>query len=158
MDLVQATGIPETLTLGDIAYQVRLLTMREWAVVQSYLKSQLPSPVTRAYIAIQQAKNEGTPIDQATEDRMLDRAEQKALAWPPKLGSEAWFDALSAATGGDAKLLYEILSKCQLDFTLDKAEQLSPKLSSDDWANLIRVSLWGTHPRPKDEPAPTPEA
>jgi hypothetical protein len=153
MDLAQATGTPEEISLGGVPRPVRLLTMREWANISALIKKHCPSPVTRAYMAIQQAKNEGMPIDPLIEERMLDRAERQALAWPPRLGSEAWFDALNGIDGGDARLLHEVLSKTDLGFTPEAADALAPKVTPDEWADLFRVALYGTHPRPKGEAA-----
>lgn len=149
MDLAQATGVDEEITLGGGEYRVRLLTMREWGVLSSWLKSKIPSPVTNALLAIQQAKNAGEPIGQAAQDDLLDHAQRSALKWPPRLGTEAWFDAIGSIDGGDARFLYEVLSKTHLDFTEEKAKALVPKVTGEEWGELIRVSLFGTHPRPK---------
>src|SRR4051812_24929555 len=100
MDSVQATGGGEELTLGGQTFNIRLLTIREWAEVQKFLKKELPSPVTRAAIAIQQSKAMGTPLDATTIDAMYDRAERAALTWPPRLGSKEWFDAMDLVEGG----------------------------------------------------------
>jgi hypothetical protein len=159
MDLVQATGGGEELTLGGQAFNPRLLTLREWAEVQKFLKKELPSPVTRAAIAIQQAKDEGTPLDQATMDALYDRAEKAALTWPPRIGTKEWFDALDTVEGGWERVLFEVVSKVNPAFTLPQADELAPKVKANEWADLIRVSLWGTHPAPKGEGAtPGPPA
>jgi hypothetical protein len=156
MDLVQATGGGEELALGGQTFNIRLLTLREWAEVQKFLKKELPSPVTRVGIAIQQAKVAGTPLDSSTVDALYDRAEKAALTWPPRLGSKEWFDGLDTIEGGWERVLFEVLSKTYPAFTLSQADELAPKVKANEWADLIRVSLWGTHPAPKDEGA-TPE-
>lgn len=153
MDLAQATSAPEEITLGGNPFRVRLLTMREWGSVSAFIKKECPSPVTRAFIGIQQAKDEGSPLDAEVEERILDRAERAAINWPPRLGSEAWFDALTSIDGGDAKLLFEVVSKTDLALTLEAAAALAEKVTREEWADLIRVALYGTHPRPKDEAA-----
>jgi hypothetical protein len=149
MDLATATNAPEEITLGGKTYRVRLLTMRERGIIQAFLKSRLQSPNTRAAIAIQQAKDAGTPLDRPIEDRIWERAEMAALTWPPRFGSAAWFDAVDGIEGGWEQVLFEVLSKVDLDFTLDKAGELAPSVTMDEWADLIRVAFWGTPPAPK---------
>lgn len=151
MDLTQATGTPETITISGREYPVRLLNMREWASVQSFLKKEQPSPVTRACVAIDQARAAGTPLSRQTQDAMLDHAQVAALNWPPRLGSDAWFDALARIDDGDARLLHEVLSKTDAAFTIERARELAPAVTSAEWGELIRVALFGTHPRPKGE-------
>lgn len=154
MDLAQATGVPEPVELAGQDYPVRLLTMREWAALSSWLKKESPSPVTRAAQAIKQARLAGEPFDIATEKALLDHAQQAALNWPPRIGSSEWFEAISRVDGGDVRLLYEVLSKTDLGFTLEKAEALAPRIDREEWADLVRVSFYGTHPVPKPTPAP----
>jgi hypothetical protein len=128
--------------------------MKEWASLSSFIKKNLPSPVTRAAIAVEQAKADGTPLSQATQDAMFDHAQAAAINWPPRLGSDAWFDALARIDGGDAQLLHEVLSKTDPGFTLEKARETAPRVTSAEWGELVRVALHGTHPRPKDEAKP----
>ncbi len=154
MDLAQATGAAETIDLGGEPYQVRLLTMREWGGVMAWLKRENPSPVTRAGIAIQQAKDDGVPMDSATEDKILDHAQRTALSWPPRLGSPAWFDALDRIEGAYGRLLLEVLSKTDPTFTLERGDALAQRVRSEEWPELVRVALWGTPPAPKAETPP----
>jgi hypothetical protein len=156
MDLAQATSAPEEITLGGQTFNIRLLTLREWGLVQSWLKRELPSPVTRAAIAIQQSKASGSPLDATTIDALYDRAEKAALTWPPQIGTKEWFDGLDTVEGGWERVLFEVVSKVNPTFTLAQADELAPKVKANEWADLIRVSLWGTHPAPKGEGA-TPE-
>lgn len=158
MDLCQATGTPEEITLGGQTFNIRLLTLREWAEVQKYLKKELPSPVTRVGIAVDQAWDAGTPLKQTTIDALYDRAERAALTWPPRIGTKEWFDGLDTVEGGWERLLFEVISKTHPVFTLAQAHELAPKVKANEWADLIRVALWGTHPAPKDEGAPPPPA
>ncbi len=154
MDLAQATGAVETIDLGGEPYKVRLLTMKEWGAITAWLKRENPSPVTRAMIAIQQAKDEGMAIDAATQDEILDHAQRNALSWPPRLGSTAWFDVLDRVDGGHSRLLLEVLSKADPAFTLGHGEALAPRMSTDEWNDLVRVALYGTPPAPKSETSP----
>jgi hypothetical protein len=159
MDLVQATGGGEELTLGGQTFNIRLLILLEWAEVQKFLKKELPSPITRVGIAVDQAWDAGTPLKQATIDALYDRAERAALTWPPRIGTKEWFDGLDTIEGGWERVLFEVVSKTHPAFTLAQANELAPKVKANEWADLIRVSLWGTHPAPKGEGAePEPPA
>jgi hypothetical protein len=133
MDLVQATGGGEELLLGGQTFNIRLLTLREWSEVQKFLKKELPSPVTRAAIAIQQAKVAGTPLDSSTVDALYDRAEKAALTWPPRIGTKEWFDALDTVEGGWERVLFEVVSKVNPAFTLPQADELAPKVKANGW-------------------------
>lgn len=154
MDLATAAGLPEDVALGGEPHRVRLLTMRERGVIQGYLKKHLQNPVARAAIAIQEAKDAGHPLDVAVENRLWDRAEAAALSWPPRFGSQAWFNAIDGIEGGWERVLYEVLSKADLAFTMDDAEALAPAVSLDEWGDLIRVAFWGQPPAPKGGGAP----
>lgn len=156
MDLAQAVNIPEEITLADNVYTVRLLTMREWAAISAFIKKAMPSPVTQALLALQQAKAMGETLGQAAQDELLDHAQRAALKWPPKFGSDAWFDAIGAIDGGDAKLLLEVLGKTHLDFDEAKAKSLAAKLSPEEWSELLRVAMYGTQPRPKGDGGTAP--
>jgi hypothetical protein len=151
MDLAQAVNSPEEIELDGKEYRVRLLTMREWAVLSVFIKKNVPSPVTNALLAVQQARTAGEVVGQAAQDDLLDHAQRMALRWPPRLGTTAWFDAINSIEGGDARLLLEILNKCDPSFDEARAAALVPRLSDDEWGDLIRVSLYGTHPRPKGD-------
>jgi hypothetical protein len=155
MDLAQATGVPETVKLGGEEYSVRLLSHREWGAVQAFLKRELPSPVTRVGVAIDEARAAGTPLSKSAVDQLYDRAEAAATHWPPQHGSQAWLNALSGIDGGDAQVLFEVLSKTDPAFTIEKAAALAPKVVTAEWDELFRVSLYGGPPRPKGEAAPT---
>jgi hypothetical protein len=147
MDLAVATGVPEEITLAGKTYRARLLSMRERGVLQSYLKSKLVSPVTRIGNAIDEAKAAGAPLSKAAKDDLYERAEVAALTWPPRFGSPAWFDAVDGIEGGWEQVLFEVLSKVDPDFTLDRAEKLAPAVTLDEWGDLIRVAFWGTPPK-----------
>jgi hypothetical protein len=155
MDLAVATGVPEEITLAGKTYRARLLSMRERGVLQAFLKQHLQSPNTRAAIAIQQAKDAGTPLDRPIEDRIWERAEVAATTWPPRFGSPAWFDAVDGIEWGWEHVLFEVVSKVDPGFTLDQAEKLAPSVTMDEWADLIRVAFWGTPPAPKKDASPT---
>jgi hypothetical protein len=153
VDLAEATGNPEWITLGGDEYPVRLLRMEEWGAVTSWLKRENPSPVTRAALAISQAQQAGEPLTAEAEEKLLDHAQRAALSWPPKVGTPEWFDAIERVEGGMKKLLHEVLSRTDPAFTTERAEALAPRVSRPEWGELIRVSLFGGAPRPKDDGA-----
>lgn len=162
MDLAIAANIPEEVTLGGKPYRVRLLTIRERGQLQAYLKTKLQSPITRTAIAIQQAREAGTQLDKDIENRMHDRAEAAAMAWPPRFGSQAWFEAIDGIEGGWEQVLYEVVSKTEPSFALEDAEKLAPRIKGEEWFELGRVAFWGTPPAPKgggaDGASPTPSS
>lgn len=153
MDLAESTGNPEWITLGGDEYPVRLLKLEEWGAVTSWLKRENPSPITRAAMAISQAQQMGEPLSAEAEEKLLDHAQRAALSWPPKLGTPEWFDAIERVEGGTAKLLYEVLHRTDAAFTAERAGPLAPRVSRPEWGELIRVSLFGGAPRPKDDGA-----
>lgn len=147
MDLAQATGAVETIDLAGEEHQVRLLTLKEWGAITAWLKRQNPSPLTRAAQSIEQARVQGEPLSAATQDQLLDHAQRAALNWPPRLGSTEWFDALDRSDGGQGRLLFEVLSKTEPEFTIERAEVLVKRFSVDDFNELLRVALYGAPPR-----------
>lgn len=147
MDLAQATDAIETIDLAGEEHSVRLLTMREWGAVTAWLKRQAPSPITRAGRAIDQAAADGEPLSFATQEAMLNHAQRSALNWPPRLGSEAWFDAFDRVDGGQARLVFDVLSKTE-SVTIERVEALVKRFGVDDFNELLRVALYGTPPRP----------
>jgi hypothetical protein len=158
VDLAVAANVPEEVTLGGKPYRIRLLTMRERGVLQGFLKSKLVSPVTRVGTAIDEARAAGAPLSKAAVDQLYERAEAAALAWPPRFGSRAWFDAMDGIEGGYERLLFEVVSKVDLAFTIEQAEGLAPDVTNDEWFDLVRVAFWGTPPAPKKgaDASPTP--
>jgi hypothetical protein len=149
MDLAQATGAAEAIDLAGEPHAVRLLTMREWGELTAWLKRAQPSPLTRAAIAIQEAEDLGQPLSAANQDALLDHAARASLAWPPRLGSKEWLDAFDASEGGQAQFVFHVLRHADPSITLDRVERLVPRMRSGDFAELLRVALYGTHPAPK---------
>ena len=148
MDLSQATGAVETIDVAGEEHLVRPLTMKEWGAVTAWLKRQAPSPVTRAGRAIDQAAADGEPLSFATQEAMLNHAQRSALNWPPRLGSEAWFDALDRTEGGQARLVFEVLSKTET-VTLEQVEAPVKRFDVGDFNELLRVALYGAAAAPK---------
>jgi hypothetical protein len=159
MDLAVAAGVPEEVTLGGKTYRARLLTMRERGVIQEFIKLKHQSPVTRVGIAIDEAAAGGTPLTKAAKDELYERAEVAATTWPPRFGSTAWFAALDGIEGGWERVIFEVVSKVDPGFTLERADELAPSVTQDELFDLIRVAFWGTPPAPKkDAPPPTTES
>jgi hypothetical protein len=107
---------------------------------------------------MKEAREAGSPLDKRTVDELYERAEALAASWPPMHGTQAWLNILSGLDGGDAKVLYEVLSKTDPAFTIEAAAALAPKVMTDEWDELFRVSLWGGPPRPKGGTATGPSA
>ncbi len=147
MDLAQATGAVETIDLAGEEHACRLLTMKEWGQITAWLKRCNPSPLTRAAQAIEQARESGEPLSAETKNELLEHAQIAALAWPPRLGSTAWFESFDAVDGGPAQMVWQILAKADPAFTLDHAEALVRRFTTADFNEMLRVALYGNPPR-----------
>lgn len=157
MDLLQATGAAETLTLDGEPFPVRPLKLKEWAELQAFLVKSYPSPLARAAKAIQDRKAAGEEITVDTEEMLLDHAQREELNWPPRVGSKGWWFAIDHADGGTVELIRVALSKTIPGFDRVKAEALYSRLSPLELGQLVRFALFGERPaaieRPKEEPA-----
>lgn len=153
MDLSVATNQPEAVTLGGETHLARPLTMKEWGKLQAWIKRELPSPVKRALDGLQQAKDDAVQYDLDVMQHVLDHAQQQALAWPPRIGSAAWFDLLNHIEGGVGQYVFTVLSLCNPALTAQEAEQLAKRASDTELAELTRWVLYGKPPVPKS-PAP----
>lgn len=158
MDLAQATGAIESIDLAGQSYPIRALTLNEWGKLQAWLKKHHPSPVTRAAEAIKQARDAGAPLDQATQDDLLDHAQRAALTWPPRVGTRSWLDAIESAEGGLEHLLHAVLSAADPAATPERAELLARAVPVEGWIELISLALHGRPSAPKAAPAARPAA
>lgn len=152
MDFIQATNTPVTLKLAGSNYSVRFLNFRELAPVSAWIEEHIPSPYARAAQALTQLRASGKAPDTATEELLLDHAANQTLAWPPRVGSKQWFDALDGAEGGLVELVYTILSKTVPTLDRGKTQELTDKLSSEEILEVVYLGVFGARPK-KDEAA-----
>lgn len=156
MNFIQATNTPIKIELGGERYSVRFLNFRELAPVSAWIEEHVPSPLANATQTIQKLRSAGKSPDSTMEELLLDHAMNQMLSWPPKVGTEPWFDALDGTDGGLAELVYTILSKTVVGFDRDKARTLSDKMSREEVLELAYLGVYGIR-RKKDEAADEPE-
>ena len=156
MNLIQATNSPISLRLAGHKYKVRPLTFRELAPISVWIEEHVPSPYARAAQALTQLRSGGKAPDSATEELLLDHAASQSLAWPPKAGTKAWFDALDGADGGLVELVYMILVQTNPTLDRPKVQEIVDKLTVEDLLALIYLGVLGISPK-KVEDAEEPE-
>ena len=154
MDLIQATNAPVPLELAGSNYPARALKFKEWGAFQAWLERALPNPIARAVRALDQLRASGTPADPATEELVLDHAQKEAAAWPPRVGSKAWLDAVDAAPSGLAELVRACLAPTNPAFDAAAAEALAERLAAPDVVRLVNLCVFGV----RDPKAPGPPA
>lgn len=144
--LDELTAAPRTLTLAGRHFTVSPLELREWGELQGWLKDNGQSPL----------KAIGPGLDSLSDaDRrvVLSMAMEKQLRWPPRVATTGWFEAISSATGGDARFLWTVLRKHQPDLTLDEADRLAQAAGVEESQTLVLLAI-GVEPPPKS-PAPS---
>lgn len=163
MDIFQATNAAITLHLAGADYRVRTLKYRELAEISAWLDHHAASPFDLAVRAIARTKADGAPLDEAAEGLLLDRAEGKMQAWPPRVATPEWYHAILAVPGGVAELVRAILSATTPGFGVAQAQALVDSLEShpDDLTALIAWGVAGRRPKdedlpPRDHTAPSP--
>jgi hypothetical protein len=154
LDLATITEGVHQVTLGETSYEVRLLKLREWGRLQSWLKQAVPSPLAEAARALNALKAAGETIAPDVRQAILDHAQEAARLWPPRVGSIAWIKALNETEGGTARFLAEALRAAGHQVDDDKVDELEAKADVGQIADMIRVCLHGESPIPKSKTAP----
>jgi hypothetical protein len=155
LDLATITEGVHQVTLGETSYEVRLLKLREWGRLQSWLKQAVPSPLAEAARALNALKASGETIAPDVRQAILDHAQEAARLWPPRVGSIAWVEALDSTEGGTARFLAEALRAAGHQVDDDEAAELEARASVDQIANVFRICLHGEPSLPKSTTAPT---
>lgn len=158
MDLAQAFGAPEPVTIAGREFAVRQLRLAEWASFMAWLKTAVPSPVTQVLRAVQEAKDLGIPLDPAVRDAAFGHAQEEARRWPPSFGGRAWLDAVDSVPGGAAKFLKHVLGTAGTELTDDTAQRLVDAASPGEISDLVRACYFGDPPSPPKAPAPAAAA
>lgn len=134
MDLATFTNAPKDVVLAGHAYQVSALQLREWGIVQAWIKANVPSPIG----AIRSEDLEGlNPSDRRV---VLESAAIAQRNWPPKPGTLAWFQALDNP-GGHEEFLFTALLKHQPSITRETVAEMSASLSITDVMPVILACL-----------------
>jgi hypothetical protein len=144
MDLATLTNAPRDFALGGTTYQVSALTLKEWGVLQAWIKGHVPGPLALVESA---AMGKLSPGHQR---QVLEIALREERNWPPRVGSAAWFDALDGTEGGNAAFLRTVLAKHQ-PFTAEQAAALADRTMTAAIVPLILIALGMELDSPKAE-------
>lgn len=147
MNTYQMANIAISLRLAGGDYPVRALTYRELAELSAWIDRNATSPIGRAIREISQIRSNGGIVDQETEDSILNRAEEKMLAWPPRPATDAWFQELNKAHGGMVELVRSILLRTVPGFDTPRAESLFEAMSVDEFKSLYYMGVFGARPK-----------
>ena len=152
MDLSSLTNAPQSVEVAGQPFAVSHLTMREWGTVQGWIKANVPGPAE----SLAAINVDGLSPFAARSLMQVVVKEQQA--WPPRVGSREWFDALDRVGKdnriGAAVLLHTILAKHQPAYTYEQAERLYEAVG---YAEALRLTLiaMGVEPDPKaGKPSP----
>lgn len=145
MDRATLHNVPREFTLAGKAYSVTPLTEKEKGQLQAWLKARHPGPLG--------ALDDATlsRFSPANQKKMIDAAVAQAKAWPPRVGSLPWWEAMDHV-GGGARFLHAVLSRAN-EIGMDEAEELNQSLSQDEVNPLILFAMWGL-----EAPTPGPKA
>lgn len=150
-DLLTAAGEPIGFPLAGETLPVRPLKLKEWAKLQAWIVNRYPGPVARAAMAIQEAAAAGRPLSPEAEDTLLDHADRKQMAWPPRVGSPAWRDALDADPEGLTQFLWVVLAAADPTVPRDRAAQLAERATAAEVVAVYEYAVYGV--RVPKEPA-----
>lgn len=143
--LDQLTAAPREVTLAGEAFRVAPLTMREWGVMQAWIKDHGPSPLR----ACTSEKLAGLEDDQRRE--MMRLALLEEVRWPPPVFSTMWIAVLLGSPEADGPFVHAVLRKCHPDLTLERAHQLAERMSVPEFQKLIHLAKGEDPPLPKSE-------
>ncbi len=118
------------LVCGE-AVKVAPLALREWAVLQQWIKDKVPSPVVVARDNIK-------GVDLSKEDRHAILTHAASIPWPPRPGTQGWIDAINRAED-QASASVAFLTAVLRDVAA--AERLAEKLAGEDFANLCSAAF-----------------
>lgn len=125
---------PIEVTLAGHKYMVSALQLKEWAVVQAWIKANVPGPMR----SISSADLEN--LNESDRRVVLEAAAIAQRSWPPRPGTAAWFHALDHP-GGHEEFLHAALSKHQPEMTKADVVALSAKLALSDVMPVIMACL-----------------
>ncbi len=152
MDLAVLVNAPREITLAGKTFLVSALTLSDWGTLSAFLKDHSTDPVVAALDQLSKAKASGVVV--ADEDRkaLFESARRDARSWPPRVGSQEWFDLMLWTEGASEKFLACVLRKHQ---TVTDAElaRVNSETTPEESRLLIHRAL-GLEPSPKaDAPA-----
>lgn len=147
MTLDELTAAPRQLSIAGRRYTVGPLELREWGQLQAWLKDNGLSP-------LRSIAGDLEGLGEADRKFLLTKALEQQRRWPPRVATDEWFDAISAA-GGDSQFLLAVLRKHQPDMTPEEAERIARTATPQESLDLIYLAI-GIEPPPKSQaPAAT---
>jgi hypothetical protein len=148
LDIATLTNAPREVVLAGLPYKVAALTLRDWGELHQFLKQHADDPVTTTLRQVARARAASVPVSAEQEQFLLREARAEARGWPPRVASQAWFEALSECEGGDDQFLLATLRACQPSITIEQARELGGKLSGEESLALMFAAV-GVEPPPK---------
>lgn len=149
MDSTQATRCPVGITLAGKEYPIRQLGHVDWAPLQAWLKRAVPSPVAEAMRAIRELEASGERPTDAARSMLLANAHEQARLWPPRVGSQHWFDTLNAIHDGPAHTIQAVLAAGGTQVSIDEADEIYVAASLEEVGAMWVQALHGDTPGPK---------
>lgn len=139
MKTTTSVNTPRTLTLAGQDYTVSGLTQAEWGPVQAWIEANVTSPA-KALDAFNL-----DALSPYAARMFADVALKAQQAWPPRVGSPAWYDAMSGVgkngQNGNAVFLLAVIGKHRPGFTYAEAEALYEALGPVDVLPLYVVAM-----------------
>lgn len=149
MDSTQATRCPVALTLAGKEYPIRQLSHSEWAPLQAWLKKSVPSPVAEAVRAIRELEAAGERPSDSERSAIMANAHEQARLWPPRVGSQHWFDALNAIHDAPGHVIQAVLASGGTSVPLDEADRIFTAATLAEVGAMWAQALHGDAPSPK---------
>lgn len=136
-DYGKAVGAPSRITLGGVDYRVSKQGPRIYGELQQFLKSCVPDPRLKAAEILRELPNVPNEIGL----RIWEEFSQQAEDWPPSLESAEGNMLLTTTFEGARQVIYSLLRQHDASMTMEKAGQIAESITSDEVAELIRLSM-----------------
>lgn len=135
-DLATLASAPREVALscGETVH-VAPLTLREWGVLQQWLKDKVPSPVVVA-------RDNLKGVDLLKEDRQAILSAAASIPWPPRPGTPGWIEAINRADDQKAASVAFLAAVLR---DVAAAERLADKIGGEDFADLC-TAAFGVEP------------
>jgi hypothetical protein len=148
MDLGEATGQSVKVRIAGRDWQIKPRTLSELGELAGWFKREIPSPLVRAMQAVEQARRLRVGIGEAVQAATLEAAQRAELAWPPRVGSIRWLDAVDQAEQ-QAHVLAFALKPEHPEIDDAVAAELTERAEAGECATAVYAMLIGDLPSPK---------
>jgi hypothetical protein len=153
VDLGEATGQSVKVRIAGQDWSVRPRTLAELGELQGWFKRTIPSPLVRAMQSVEQARRLKVGVGEVVQTLVIEAAQRAELAWPPRVGSHHWLDAVDQA-GEQAHVVAFALRPEHPEIDDAAAASLGERADVGECATAVYAMLFGDLPTPKAE-APT---